>query len=539
MTETSSRLTLFACFGLAAATLAVALSTYRDYGVTWDEGVQSRYGELVVEYFRSGSRDQRANEFVDLHYYGPAFEAVAALAYEGRRAQRFEIRHLGIALIGWLAFPALMWASSRTQINLLAPLAGLALWMTPRFWGHMFNNSKDIPFAAGFTLAMAALVWVLVTRGKRWAPILVAGVAMGLTLALRPGGLPLVGVYWAFALAGCLAMAGPEAWRDRKVWLDLGLRGAVGLALAWGIMVAGWPWAHEAPFANPIRAAFRSAEFFKAFPVLFAGELTPSDQLPATYLITYLLIATPLPILVLAGVGLAGSVREQRRCGLAPVSAVFGLFQLWFALPLMLYVIVRPNAYDGMRHFLFVLPAMAFFAALGIHTAASLLPRGRSIAVAVLVLTLLFPALSLIRLHPYQSSYFNALVGGLGGAAGRYETDYWISSYREAMLWINDRAAEQGRGHPLQVLIAANQWSITGAQAYAAPSVKLHRLQDQHKKRSLPQDFDYFLATTRYFADRHFPEAPIVHRIGREGATFTVIKGQPPQGDRVGRDGAN
>ncbi|MEE9475499.1 MAG: hypothetical protein V3V71_02450, partial [Roseateles sp.] len=47
MTESSSRLALYACFGLAAATLIVALSTYRDYGATWDEGVQSLYGERV------------------------------------------------------------------------------------------------------------------------------------------------------------------------------------------------------------------------------------------------------------------------------------------------------------------------------------------------------------------------------------------------------------------------------------------------------------------------------------------------------------
>jgi hypothetical protein len=289
-------------------------------------------------------------------------------------------------------------------------------------------------------------------------------------------------------------------------------------------MIAAWPWAHEAPLANPIRSILYSASAFKAFPVLFAGQVTPSDALPASYLFTYLLIATPLPILALAGIGLVGSLREQRRRGLVATSLILGLFQLWFTLPLLLYVVVRPNSYDGMRHFLFVLPALAFFAALGVHTAASLFSRRRSIAVAVLTLALASSTLSMIRLHPYQSSYFNALVGGVAGAAGRYETDYWISSYREAMLWINDRALEQP-GRPLRVLIAANQWSITGAQAYAAPSVKLQPLKPQQAKGALPRGYDYYLATTRYFSDKNFPEAPIVHRVGREGATFAVIKG--------------
>jgi hypothetical protein len=535
MPERSSQLALFACIGIALATMAVALSTYRDYGATWDEGVQSLYGELVVDYFRSGFSDTRANEFSDLRFYGPAFEAAAALAYEGKRADRFEIRHLGIALVGWLSFPALMWASSRTKIQILAPLAGLALWMTPRFWGHLFNNSKDIPFAAGFALTMAALTWVLTSRGKRWAPILTAGLAMGFTLAVRPGGLPLVLVYWALTLAGCLALAGPEGLRDKKLWLDLGLRGAAAITLAWLIMVVSWPWAHEAPFANPLSAVFRSTEHFKAFPVLFAGEITPSDRLPATYLVTYLLIATPLPILVMAAIGLVGSIREQLSRGIVATSAVLGLFQAWLLLPLVLYVVVRPNAYDGMRHFLFLLPALAFFAALGIHTAASLLPRGRKVAMAVLSLALLFPAPSMIRLHPYQSSYFNALVGGVAGASERYETDYWISSYREAILWINGQVDHQS-GRPLRVLVAANQWSITGAQAYAAPSVKLLSLKPQHLRPALSRNFDYYVASTRYLGDQNFPDSPIVHRIGREGATFAVIRSHS---DRALEEGEN
>jgi hypothetical protein len=55
--------------------------------------------------------------------------------------------------------------------------------------------------------------------------------------------------------------------------------------------------------------------------------------------------------------------------------------------------------------------------------------------------------------------------------------------------------------------------------------VKLQRLTPQQAKGALPRGYDYYLATTRYFGDKNFPKAPIVHRIGREGATFAVIKG--------------
>jgi len=43
----------------------------------------------------------------------------------------------------------------------------------------------------------------------------------------------------------------------------------------------------------------------------------------------------------------------------------------------------------------------------------------------------------MVRLHPYESVYFNRLVaGGLPRAAERFETDYWGSSYREGAEWV-------------------------------------------------------------------------------------------------------
>ena len=41
---------------------------------------------------------------------------------------------------------------------------------------------------------------------------------------------------------------------------------------------------------------------------------------------------------------------------------------------------------------------------------------------------------------------------------------------------------------------------------------------------TLPEPFDYYVATTRYGLDRSFPDSPIAQRIGRDGATFTVIR---------------
>jgi hypothetical protein len=39
----------------------------------------------------------------------------------------------------------------------------------------------------------------------------------------------------------------------------------------------------------------------------------------------------------------------------------------------------------------------------------------------------------LISHHPYQYTYYNALVGGTQGAFRRFETDYWLTCYKEVM----------------------------------------------------------------------------------------------------------
>ena len=39
----------------------------------------------------------------------------------------------------------------------------------------------------------------------------------------------------------------------------------------------------------------------------------------------------------------------------------------------------------------------------------------------------------LVRLHPYEYMFYNPLVGGLEGAARRYEMDYWVNVMPEAV----------------------------------------------------------------------------------------------------------
>ena len=498
----------------------MVIALHRDYGVTWDEPVQARYGETVLAYFGAGLGGPVSLTAPDTRHYAPAFELLAALAYSGRPDSRYEIRHLllgATALLGALAvlriggllggFPAALFAS-------------LVFVLLPGFFGHAFNNSKDVPFAAAFAWAVYALIR-FAEEPERWSRAVGCGLGLGAALAVRAGGLPML--LGLFGLAAGLATLSGVAWRA------LALRGAAAWVLAWAVMIIPWPWAHQDPLRNPLEAVATSLSFPARFPVLFEGRVAMSDALPRRYLVEYVAITTPPMALALAAIGIAAAAVRQRRAPLAVESRRLAVVEVWLLAPLLLSLLVRPNVYDGMRHALFLLPALAALAGLG---AASLLERApsgwpRRSAAALLLAACALPLSPLLKLHPYQMTYFNAAVGGLAGAGGRYETDYWLSSYKEAIEWVNQRAAERG-GRPLHILVAIDERAWDCAGHYLAPGVEMQAAPRAQLGAEIPAPFDYYLATTRYGADQGFSGSPVAHRIGRDGATFTVIRAREP-----------
>jgi hypothetical protein len=513
---------LFA-LGLALLGLVAIAATHGDYGISWDEPVQSRFGEGVLQYFASGGEDRSVNEFHHMRYYGPLFELTSALLYVGRPDAKYEIRHFATALAGLLTLLGLVPIARRLPGRLAVVFACLALVTMPRFYGHAFLNSKDIPFACAFVAAMGAqIALALDPRSRR--RVVLAGLALGAALAIRPGGLPLLLLLHG-ALVGYGAWSrrvsdasglGRIAWSSLAVW-----------AIAWAGMVAFWPWAHEAPLLHPVEAIRAALSFPDTFPVLFDGRIVMSDALPRSYLPRYLAITTPTLHLALAGVGLVASVRLLLREPRAPAALVAFALLLWLCVPLLAISASGANVYDGIRHVLFTLPAIALFAGWGAASIGDSLrqSRRRSLMAGALALLLAVHGIHLVRLHPYQMTYFNAWVGGVEGATGRYDTDYWLTSYREAMEWVNARAAERSDG-PLRVLVAVDEHAYACAASFVGPGVEMEALQTSHTGSMLPDGYDYYIATTRFGMHGQFDHSPVVHHIGRDGGIFAVIRGR-------------
>src|SRR6516164_3728384 len=182
---------------LLVAVGAIAALTFRDYGLGWDDYTHAQYGELLLRLYGSGFADRRALTFVNLYAYGGGFDMAAALLAKILPFDLFETRRLAGALVG-LAGMAATWRLARRVGGPLAGLIALALIATcPLYYGHMFMNPKDGPFAAAMAFCMLGLVRAVDEYPR---PSMATGALVGAGIGLAIGTRILGGVAVLYAL---------------------------------------------------------------------------------------------------------------------------------------------------------------------------------------------------------------------------------------------------------------------------------------------------------------------------------------------------
>jgi hypothetical protein len=415
--------------------VVLAAATFLDYGLTWDEQNLVTYGQKLVRWYATLGGDVGATGWGDHHYYGGLFELVAHGAGRLSPLGLYETRHLLNTAFGALALAAAFGMGRALAGPLGGFLASLFLLIHPVFYGHSFNNPKDIPFAALYPVALLlAVKAVLQPRWSRIAGAAAVGAAIGLALGVRVGGLILIPCVAALWIVTAIAR--------RRALAAVALRIGVVVIVAWTVMVALWPYAQLDPWRHPFTALRTFQGFHADYRSLFEGQLLRADELPRHYLPKWLAITWPDAYFVALPLGLILPSAVLLRRGAPRRRRERALVAVWLgaatALPVLWVVLARPPLYDGMRHFLFVLPGLAALAGVGTALGFRELRRAwaRGIAGGVLLLLLAGTVRDMIELHPYQSVYFNRLIGGLRGADGRYETDYWGNSYKEAVEWV-------------------------------------------------------------------------------------------------------
>src|ERR1039458_5913916 len=171
---------------ILAAVAVIAGIIFRDYGLGWDDYTHSQYGDLLLKLYDSGFADTRALSFVNLYKYGGGFDMAAALAAKVLPFGLFETRRLVGAAIGIVGL-FVTWRIGRRIGGPPAGLIALILLATcPLYYGHMFMNAKDAPFATAMAVLLLGVVCAFDEYPQPNArTVALAGVGLGLAFGSR------------------------------------------------------------------------------------------------------------------------------------------------------------------------------------------------------------------------------------------------------------------------------------------------------------------------------------------------------------------
>jgi hypothetical protein len=456
---------------------------------------------------------------VNLYYYGGGFDLLSALLSRISPFTLFETRRLAGAAIG-IAGLVFTWRVGRRVAGPFAGLVALALLATcPLYYGHMFINPKDAPFAAAMTLVLLAQVRALDEYPQvSIATIVLLGLGFGLAFGTR-----IMGAFGALAFAFALVFLGMAQTRAdglaaaRSQLPRFILSTSPAIAIAYLVMAAVWPWAVAEPL-NPFRAFQYFSRFFeKPWSELFDGSIIAVPDMPRSYVPTLFALKLPEIFLALGLGGITGAlILIGRRDVPLKRRAIFVLLTLAALFPVAVTIALRPAMYNGIRHFVFVLPPLAIlggFAAAWIGNCVRESTVVRAAAAIVLFLGLGSPSIEMARLHPYEYTYFNNVAGGTAGARDRFMIDYWGLSLKQAAASLLTKIGERHDAKPI-----GRRWKVAVCGPHRSPEVELG---PDFEITWDPAGADFAIMLGEFYC-RKF-DAPLIGAVVRDGVTYARV----------------
>ncbi|OGG11318.1 hypothetical protein A2Z00_02480 [Candidatus Gottesmanbacteria bacterium RBG_13_45_10] len=310
----------------------------------------------------------------------------------------------------------------------------LSIITIPLLFAEQHFNIKD-PLVAAYYTGALFFIWCAVEYKKYW-PIIISAIFFGLSLGTKFNI-----IFSIFILIPWLVSL---AW-----WKELRLRRIIITAsivipvVAYGLFIVSYPaiWSHPIQktlevigyYQGISQAAKTCPYYFGTIPwIIYCSDW----KTPVVFI-----ASTPLPTLVLFFIG--SIVAWKYALG---KSSALLMWMLWIIVTVGRVTLPITSLYGGsLRQIMeYVIPLSLICGAASAFIVGRL--RGSRITYAVIGVIVLFyvPIIfEMIRLHPNENVYYNALIGGLPGAM-RYglegANNTYGNAYKQGAKWLNKNA---------------------------------------------------------------------------------------------------
>lgn len=465
--------------------LLIGISSFYDYGISWDEPQQRIIGGASVKYIgekfapilltRSVKEYPNLGEFADQDY-GVAFEAPAIMMEQLFKLKYshgvFAFRHLLTFLffIGGV-FAVYKLASRRFNSWQIGLLAATFLVISPRFFAEGFYNSKDIVFMSVFAIAMSTMFWFVAKPNIK--TVLCHALATAYAVDVR---IMAVILFLGTIFILCV----------KYIKKEIGLRRFLGVlciyiptTIVFVIMFFPYLWAH--PIDNLVQIFMNMSKFNRwGGENLYNGDFIIGSKLPWHYSLVWILITTPILYLGLFMIGAVSTIRQLISRRLNPWSNDCQMqdmvFLVLFTTPILAVIFLDSILYNGWRQLYFVYPALLLLAVKGwveIWNSRSFTYYARGLLVIITAVLLLLTVRWMIVNHPMQNLFFNSFAGH--DLRSKWDMDYWGLGNKKALDFILSNDSSD------IIYIKADSLTPIGHSLLMLPEEKRNRIKPVYK----------------------------------------------------------
>jgi len=442
-----------------------ATITINSYGYTWDDKQEFSYAEANLNYIltKTGTVENQIAGYA----YSPS-NAGNLLGVIIKRVfsdwlgwtQKDNAYHFSGVIFGTLTLLLIFWFAQREFGLKTAIISSLTFATFPRIFGHIHNNVKDITVMFAYTLTLMCIYYLFTRREKKWLFYSAASLAFAFNTKFLTAFIIPIALIWFLTEYylnkrnvkknfGVQEVIENDVFKLKK-YFSVWVKAAIIFVIILYILNPAY-WIQP---TNVVKTAFMLNHFEngpynslnKDYNNIIFGKIYSQDQTPSYFIPLMYLIVTPITIILLFLAGMIYIENFKHKAS--------RLILIWLVIPILIYATLNITIYNIIRHVLFLFPAICIIAGLGgkkilnilnklvVYLSKNRIKQNNRIAKRIIftvfiLLIFIWPVISIIQYHPYQTTYFNELVGGIKGAQGNFEVEYWGNSYKEGAEWIN------------------------------------------------------------------------------------------------------
>lgn len=438
----------------------IGISIFRDYGISTDElfqrasgyywyvsivnelGVNNEYINLLKDKFMKMESSAHLASGKSI-YYGVFFDLFSVVVEEIFKIKSsydaYYLKHFltfAFFFLSSILFYNLI--KSRFKNKIFSIVLTLFFIMSPRIFAESYYNGKDIVF---MSLSVISVYYALKYLEKQSINnIIIFSLFAALSTQIRIMGIFLFFLFLFFWLLQSLE----EEKFFKKNFLHL-----ISLIFFYFLFLyCFWPYLWGSPFENFFKAFKIFSNYSWGSYVYYFGEYIKASNVPWHYIPVWIFITTPIMYLIVFFLGLIKTliifsisflnISENNKKRLwQNVNEKKDLFLLlYLILPIFIVIFLNSTLYGGWRHLYFIYPGIIYFIAVGVDfiLKSKIKKNYKSLFIFFLLAGLIYNLVNLIKLHPYQNIYFNAMIEKKANKL--FPIDYWGLANLEALQFV-------------------------------------------------------------------------------------------------------